>query len=246
VSALGAQTRAEVRMTLRRGESLLLVVGIPVVLLAFFSSVAVETLPGHHRVAFVAPGILSLCVLSTSMVSLGIATGFERGYGVLKRLFVTPLGRGRLLAAKVAAVLVVESLQLIVVGGVALAIGWRPHVSAASVACAVIAVLVGSIAFGATGLALAGRLRPEANLAAANGLYLVLLLMSGMVVPLAKLPTGVADVARLLPSAALTAVLRDGLGAAALPTASQWGVLLAWAAGTTLIAVTTFRFDPPR
>ena len=246
MSALTMQTRAEVRMTLRRGESLLLTIGIPVVLLVFFSGVAVETLPGRHRVDFVAPGVLSLCVLSTSMVSLGIATGFERGYGVLKRLFTTPLGRGRLLAAKVASVVVVEALQIVVVVGVALGLGWRPHVTPASVAAGVAACAVASLAFGGIGLALAGRLRPEANLAAANGLYLVLLLTSGMVVPLTKLPPGVADVARLLPSAALTSILRAALDVGRLGTVSQWSVLAVWALGAAIVAVTTFRFDPPR
>ena len=233
-------------MTLRRGESLLLTVGIPVGLLVFFSTVAVLSVPGVRRVDFVTPGILSLCVLSTSMVSLGIATGFERGYGVLKRLYVTPLGRGRLLTAKVNGVLVVEVLQVAVVCVVAALLAWHPHATPVTVACAVAACVVATVAFGGIGLALAGRLRAEANLAAANGLYLVLLLTSGMVVPLAKLPRGVADVARLLPSAALTSALRGALAHAVVPSASQWAVLAAWAVGAAVIAATTFRFDPPR
>ena len=99
-----AQTRAEVTMTMRRGETLLLTIGIPVVLLVFFSAVHVTATPTTHRVDFVAPGILALCVLSTSLVALSIATGFERSFGVLRRLHVTPLGRRRLVGAKVASV----------------------------------------------------------------------------------------------------------------------------------------------
>ena len=246
MSALAAQSRAEVRMTLRRGESLLLTVGIPVGLLCFFSTVTVVGFGGARRVDFVTPGILSLCVLSTSMVSLGIATGFERGYGVLKRLYVTPLGRSRLLAAKGGGVLVVEVLQVAIVCVVAALLGWHPHVTTVTVACAVAACTVATVAFAGIGLGLAGRLRAEANLAAANGLYLVLLLTSGMVVPLARLPRGVAEVARLLPSAALTAALRGALGHATVPSAAQWTVLCCWAAGAAAVAATTFRFDPPR
>ncbi len=246
MSALLAQSRAEVRMTLRRGESLLLTVGIPVGLLVFFSTVSVVGLAHARRVDFVTPGILSLCVLSTAMVSLGIATGFERGYGVLKRLHVTPLGRGRLLAAKVAGVGVVEVLQVAVVCVVAALLAWHPHATASSVLGAVAAVVVATIAFGGIGLALAGRLRPEANLAAANGLYLVLLLTSGMVVPLATLPRGVADVARLLPAAALTDALRGALARGAVPSAAQFAVLCAWAIGAATVAALTFRFEPPR
>ncbi len=246
MSALLAQSRAEVRMTLRRGESLLLAVGIPVGLLVFFSTVSVVGLAHSRGVDFVTPGILSLCVLSTAMVSLGIATGFERGYGVLKRLHVTPLGRGRLLAAKVAGVGVVEVLQVAVVCVVAALLAWHPHVTASSIVGAVAAVAVATVAFGGIGLALAGRLRPEANLAAANGLYLVLLLTSGMVVPLAKLPAGVADVARLLPAAALTDALRGALARGVVPSTSQFAVLCAWALGAASVAALTFRFDPPR
>src|SRR5580692_7457671 len=109
--ALLAQTRAEVFMTLRRGETLLLTVGIPVVFLLFFSTVHVVSTPTANSVDFFVPGILALAVMSTAMVSLGIATGFERGYGVLKRLGSTPLGRPRLLGAKIATIVGVEIIQ---------------------------------------------------------------------------------------------------------------------------------------
>ncbi|HWD96378.1 MAG TPA: hypothetical protein VG246_08165, partial [Acidimicrobiales bacterium] len=96
MKAFLAQTRAEVAMTIRRGETLLLTIGIPVMLLIFFSLAHVTTSPTAHRVNFIAPGILALCVLSTSLVALSIATGFERSSGVLRRLHVTPLGQRRL------------------------------------------------------------------------------------------------------------------------------------------------------
>ena len=232
-------------MTLRRGESLLLTVGIPVLLLVFFSSVSVVALEGR-RVDFVTPGILSLCVMSTALVALSIATGFERSYGVLKRLFVTPLGRGRLLGAKVVGVLVVIAIQAVVICAVAALLGWHPNTGAATAACAVAATLLAAVAFGAIGLAMAGRLRAEANLAAANGLYLVLLLTGGMVVPFARLPGAVATMAKLLPSGALTVALRDTLQHCAVPTLATWGVLAFWAVAASVLAATTFRFEPPR
>ena len=123
---LQAQTRAELTMTLRRGESLLLTLGIPLLLLVFFSQVKIGTSSSIKPIDQVTPGILALAVMSTSMVSLGIATGFERGYGVLKRLGATPLGRGRLLTAKILSVLAVEVLQSVLIVAVALALGWNP------------------------------------------------------------------------------------------------------------------------
>src|ERR1700737_2437180 len=129
MSAWQAQTRAEVSMTLRRGESVLLTLAIPVGLLVFFSEVDVLPKPAGVKdpVTFLAPGILALAVMSTAMVSLGIATGFERQHGVLKRLGSTPLGRPALLSAKTGAVVVIEAIQVAVLVAVALLLGWQPH-----------------------------------------------------------------------------------------------------------------------
>ena len=128
--ALRAQTAAETMMTLERGETLLVTLGIPVILLVFFTLVPVLPTGTPHRVDFLAPGVLALAVMSTAMVSLGIATAFERSYGVLRRLGATPLGRPVLLAAKIASVLTVELIQVVVLVAVALALGWRPHPAA--------------------------------------------------------------------------------------------------------------------
>src|SRR3974390_174988 len=128
---LVAQTGAEIYMTLRRGETLLLTIGIPVVFLVFFSKVSVVSTPTANPVDFFVPGILALAVMSTAMVSLGIATGFERGYGVLKRLGSTPLGRPRLLGAKIVTIIAVELLQTAVLLPVGVGLGWDPGGGAA-------------------------------------------------------------------------------------------------------------------
>jgi len=239
-----AQVEAETYMTLRRGETLLLTVAIPVAFLVFFStSHVVPTGPGP-AVSFFAPGILALAVMSTSMVSLGIATGFERGYGVLKRLGATPLGRPRLVAAKVTTVFFVEVVQAAVLVPVAYALGWQPGGSAAAGAGAALgAAVLATAAFGGIGLLLAGVLRAEVNLAAANGLYLVLLLLGGMIVPLGKLPGPLADVARVLPAAALSDALHASLGTGAAVPAGAWVALAAWAVGAPALAALTFRWE---
>jgi ABC-2 type transport system permease protein len=244
MSALIAQTRAEVFMTLRRGETLLLTVGIPVVFLLFFSTVHVVSTPRQKAVDFFVPGILALAVMSTAMVSLGIATGFERGYGVFKRLGSTPLGRPRLLGAKIATIVVVEIVQAAVLVGVGFALGWNPGGHSADVAAgAALAVLLATVAFGGIGLFMAGVLKAEVNLAAANGLYLVLLLLGGMVVPISKLPRGVADVAKLLPADALSASLHAALGTGSAVPALSWVVLAVWAVAGPVAAALTFRWE---
>jgi ABC-2 type transport system permease protein len=241
VRPLLAQVRAECWMTLRRGETLLVTLGIPVVFVVFFSEVHVLPTGSEPAVSFVVPGVLALAVMSTAMVSLSSATGFERGYGVLKRLGSTPLGRPSLLGAKLGAVVVVEVLQAVVLVPVSLALGWHPTAGGAGVAVAV--VLLATAGFGGLGLLLAGVLRAEVNLAAANGLWLLLLLVSGMLAPLSKLPGWLAEVAKLLPAAALAQALHDALGLDRSVPGWAWLVLVLWAALAPMAAVMTFKWE---
>ena len=241
-AAVAAQARVELALTLRRGESLLLTLGIPVGLLVFFSLVPVLPVPDgvSEPVDFLAPGILALAVMSTAMVSLAIATGFERQYGVLKRLGATPLGRPALLAAKTVAVLAIEVLQVAVVVAVAVAVGWRPEGSAVLVAAAMVLATVG---FAGLGLLLAGTLRAEVTLAAANGLYLVLLLLGGMVFPLDRLPPALEALARLLPAAALAETLDAALSTPPAVPGAAVAVLAAWAVAAPALAAWRFRWE---
>ena len=110
---VAAQAAQEIRNTMRNGEQLLLVMIIPVLLLAAFSLEPLATVGSGPdtrlaRADFLVPGIIALAILSTAFTSQAIATGFERRYGVLKRLGATPLSRAGLIAAKTTAVLAVE------------------------------------------------------------------------------------------------------------------------------------------
>ena len=232
-----AQTLMELRLTLRRGESLLLTLVIPLGLLAFFGTVSVLDVTLDQLL----PGILALAVMSTSMTGLAIATGFERSYGVLKRLGATPLSRSALLAAKTLSVLAVQALQVVLILALGLLLGWRTSSGLRGAVLVVGLVALGTAAFAGLGLLMAGTLRAEATLAAANGLYLVLLLVSGMVVPLASLPGGLRAVARALPSGALV----EGLEAALTndgPLVRSVTVLLVWAVASLAAAARTFRW----
>jgi len=236
-----AQTVAELGMTLRRGESLLLTLGIPVILLVFFSEVHLLPTGTAEPITFLAPGVLAVAVMGTALVNLSIATGFERGYGVLKRLGTTPLGRPALLAAKIAAVVVVELLQAAVLVPVALGLGWHPSAGGAGAAVAV--VVLASMGFGGLGLVLAGSLRAEVNLAAANGLWLLLLLVSGMLAPLSKLPGWLQGVAKVLPAAALADALHRAVGLGTSIAGWSWVVLVVWAVAAPVVAALTFRWE---
>jgi ABC-2 type transport system permease protein len=238
--AILAQARAELLLTARRGESLLVTMVIPVGILCFFTKVEAVDAGRTPSIDFLVPGVLALAVMSNAMVSLGIATGYERRYGVLKRLRATPLSRGGLLLAKTINVAVVEIVQVVVIAATGLALGWDPS-SRVVVAVAVLAV--GTVAFAGLGMFFAGMLRAEANLALANGLFLVLLFLGGMAYPLGKLPGALEAVAKALPAAALSETVRS----LAEPGRSfAWGealVLVVWAVVAPLAAASTFSWE---
>jgi ABC-2 type transport system permease protein len=235
-----AQAGAEVRAMLRNGEQLLLTLIIPVLLLVGFSVAPLIDIGGGSRVAFLTPGVLALAVMSTAFTGQAIATGFERRYGVLKRLGATPLSRTGLMLAKTIAVIAVEAVQVAVLVLVALALGWRPQGSAAAV---ILLILLGTAAFSGLGLLMAGLLRAEATLAAANLVYLLLLAAGGVVFPLSKFPDSVRPVLELLPISALTGGLRAVLtGGAALPLGAV-AVLAGWAVVSLGLAARTFRWE---
>ncbi len=230
----------EVSATLRNGEQLLLTLVIPLGVLVLLSRGGLVSLGTGPAVDTVAPGVLALAVLSTAFTSQAIATGFERRYGVLKLLGATPLSRADLVAGKTTAVLAVEAVQLVLLVAVAYGLGWRPPLSAWP--GALLLVLLATWAFTACGLLLAGLLRPEATLAVANAVFLVLLVAGGTVVPLDSMPAGLAAVAQWLPSGALGEGLREVFAGGEFPWPAAV-TLAAWGAVATYLATRTFRWE---
>lgn len=238
---IAAQTRSELRLALRRGESVLVTLIIPPVLLLFFGLADLLPVPMDRRADLLVPGILALAIMSTAMVSTGIATAFERYYKVLKRLGASPLPRAGLLIAKITAILGVEAMQVVSIVLVAsLVLGWRP---AGSLFGALGALLLGTAAFGGLGLLMAGVLRAEATLAVANGLYLLFLLLGGMIVPVSHLGPWLAGPAVLLPGTALSDALRLSLAVDPAISPACWLVLLVWAVAMPVLAALTFRWE---
>ncbi|KAB2348860.1 ABC transporter permease [Actinomadura rudentiformis] len=235
-----AQTGYELRTMLRNGEQLLLTMIIPVVLLTLFSATSLLDLGPGRRVDFIAPGILALAVMSTAFTGQAIGTGFERRYGVLKRLGATPLPRTGLIAAKTLTVIAVEALQAVVISAVALALGWQPHGNPLAV---VALILLGTAAFSGFGLLMAGTLRAEATLAAANFVYILLLAVGGVVFPLDEFPSGVRSALELLPISALADGLRQVLQHGAALPGEPLLVLAAWAVAGLALAARFFKWE---
>ncbi|WP_345604768.1 ABC transporter permease [Pseudonocardia adelaidensis] len=231
---LAAQSATELRLALRHGEQVLLTVLVPIVLLVGLTLLTVVPLP-EPRVATVAPGVLALAVMSTAFTGQAIALGFDRRYGVVRRLAATALPRWLLVAGRLAAVLGVVAVQVVVLGAIAAVLGWRPE--PAGVGWAVPLVLLGCAAFAALGMLLGGSLRAEITLAVANLVWFVLLFAGGIVIPVGRLPGPLAAVAAALPSGALAEGLRDTLATGAPPSAGVVLVLLAWTALGSALAI---------
>lgn len=248
-AAVLAQAGMELKLLLRSGESLLVTFGIPLGILVFFSVVDVLPTGEDEPVDFLVPGVLAISVMSTAFVAQAIQTAFERKYGVLKRLGGTPLTRSRFLTAKVVAVLALVVVQTALVLAVArLGLHWSPAAGGAAgpdVTLIVGGMLLGTAAFTALGLLLAGTFRAEATLALTNAVYLLLLLISGLTIDLESLPGPLAAASVFLPSGALGVLLRDGFagdGTGLWPVAAA--VLAAWTVAAVALAVRTFRWEP--
>ncbi|MGI8609183.1 MAG: ABC transporter permease [Candidatus Dormibacteria bacterium] len=237
---VGAQALMETRLLLLNGEQLLLTIVIPTLVLVLFSTVRVLDVGAGRRVNYVLPGVLAIAVMSTAFTGQAIATGFERRYGVLKRLAMTPLPRWGFIAAKTASVVLVEVVQVVLLVVVGLVLGWSPRGSIFDV---LVLLMLGTAAFSGLGLLMAGSLRAEATLAAANLVFLLLLVGGGVVVPLDKFPAPAAQVLGLLPSGALASGLRDVVQHGGSLPLGAVAVLLAWSVGAIAAAGATFKWE---
>jgi ABC-2 type transport system permease protein len=238
--AILAQTRAELTMALRRGESLLVTIIIPTVLL--FLAMWLHIAPGTQsaQIAFLLPGILTAAIMSTSLVSLGIATAYDRYYGSLKRLGSTPLPRWGLIAAKIVTVLAIEAAQTVLLVLIAtIFFGWRPT---GSLPLALLVMLIGTAAFVGLGMLMAGTLRAEATLAGANGLFILFLAIGGVVLPVNHLPVVIQQIAQILPAAALSDALRSAMSSAGINGGSLL-LLAVWAVALLVAAALTFKWE---
>jgi len=234
----------EFRLVLRRGEGLLVSFVIPVGVLVVFSGFDTSggTAAGKP-VDRLLPGSIALAIIAASLVSLAISTGFERQYGVIKRLGGSPAGASVVVAAKTMSVVLVEAVQLLVLVGIAVFLLGYVAAPNASVPLVIAALIAGTVAFAGLGLLMAGTLRAEATLALANLLFLLSLVLGGIILPLDRLPSAVASVAEVLPPAALSRTLSIGLGASAGDATEPLAILVGWAVVLAVLAARKFRWD---
>ena len=242
-SMVMTHARMETRLLLRNGEQVVIALVIPLLLLVGGAeSGGVLDLGSGRRIDILTPGVMALALLSTGFTSLAIATGFERENGVLKRLGASPLPRSGLLLGKVVSLLGVVALQLVTISVVALSLGWHPHGGLLAAVESLILIVLGLAAFASLGLLIAGTLRAEATLAAANLIYVILLVGGAVVLPLSSYPAAMRDVVTLLPTGALAEGLRQAMSGGGLGIAHVL-VLALWAGVAGTLTARTFRWE---
>jgi ABC-2 type transport system permease protein len=239
---LKQQVKMEVTLTARRGEAVVLAMGVPLLVLLGAGLTHATNIPGGDgaggRLGFVVPGVLALTVMSTAFTGQAITTGYERSYGVLKRLGASPLTRPGLLFAKTAAVLGLIVVQLVVLALVGVAVGWRPHL--ADLLPAVGVTVLATAAYTGLALLLASVLRPETTTAAATFVYVLMLAAGGIMFAAPDLGTAGWF---LLPLAAHAEALRDALTRDTEIPLSIWLSLTLWAVVFLTAAAKKFRWE---
>lgn len=234
-----AHARVETALTLRNGEQILLTLLIPLALLVGLSVLDILPTPANPAVSttgWVTPRILALAVMSSAFTGQAIALGFDRRYGVLKRLAATALPRWLLVVGRVVAALVVVALQTVVLVAAAFGLGWSPD--PLGLALALVPLVLGTLSFGALGVLLGGALRADIVLALANVVWFVLLLAGGILLAPSTLPGVAGEIVRLLPSGALAEAMR----AALIDGVLAWqplAVLAVWGAAAAALATRT-------
>ncbi len=230
----------ETTVMLRNGEQLVLAIILPLLALIGLSVTPLLDGFGDTRINVATPGVLALCAMSTAFTGQGIATGFDRRYGVLRFLSTTPLGKAGLIYGKAIAVVCVLAIQVIIISTVAAFMGWRPDPG--GIPAAILLILLGAAAFTALGLLVAGTFRPEATLAVTNLLWILLAAAGGILIPASELPQGVQPYVEILPSSALGEGLRGALGNGSLDILPMI-TLVVWAAAASIAAIKWFKWS---
>ena len=235
------KTTTELQIARRDGEQLLLTLGLPLLFLVFFSQVDVLPTSSAEPIDFIGPGILTLALLSVAFVRPAISLGFDRSFGAIKRFATTPLRVSEFLVAKLIATLAVFVVQVALIVGVGMMLSWRPAVTTTTA----VALLVGLATFSSLAIALSSVIDGLTSLAVANTIYVVLLMLSGLVFDLEKLPSAIAAFARLLPTTALVEIVRHQLSPEAFlsPGNRPWVVLTLWLVASAIGAWRLFRWE---
>lgn len=195
---------------------------------------------GLSALQYYVPTIAAVSVLGSCYSQLAIVLATRRQNGMLKRVRATPLPAWAYFLGLLAHCLVVSVVDIALIVGVGRLFGVPLPTQWAAIGAALV---LGAASFCALGVAVASVIRnPEAAPAVVQLVLFPLVFISGTYMPI---HSGVLNrVSGWLPVRPFNEAL---LGSFAQHSGIDWkhlGVLLAWGAAGTLIAVRRFRWDP--
>ncbi|WP_085550034.1 ABC transporter permease [Corynebacterium pollutisoli] len=232
---IAAQGRTETILFLRHGEQQLLSVIIPLVALVLTATMPMFS--EQTSLAQLLPMVLAIATSSSGFTGQAIAVAFDRRYGALKRTGASGVPASTIIFGKVIAVAAMSALQILLLGSVALFLGWRA--SPGGVVLGLVILLLGITTFTALGMLMGGTLSSEMVLALANLIWFVLVGALGWVVFSHGLDA--AGWYTAIPTVALAAGLTDAF-AGVVPWL-EIAVMAAWAVVASVLAVRWFRFE---
>lgn len=239
---IAAHAKLEARALITNGEQLMVSLMLPAMVLLGLRFIPVSpALFGGHSPAMsdAVAATAVTAIIATSLTSQAISTGFDRRNGVLRWIATTPLGRGGYMLGKLGALSLVHVLQILVLGALALALGWRPGIG--ETLWSIPVWILATCAFGSLGLLIAGTLRTEAVLALSNIIFILFVAVGGVAIPAESFPAPLSSIVALLPSAAASHALSDALSGHA-PGLASLALLAIWAVVLGSLTVRFFRW----
>ena len=194
-----------------------------------------------NYVQFIAPGIISMTVLFSSMFS-GIALLWDRQFGFLKETLVAPVPRLHIMLGRTSGAATTAMLQGVLVALVCVAAGFRPaNLRQLPLAAGFLALI--SLVFAGLGTTIGSSLKDMQGFQMVmNFLVLPIFFLSGALFPLQNLPTVLGILTRIDPLSYGVDGLRSTLIAQ-----SHFGVLtdvlVLWVLAVIVVGLGAWRFS---
>jgi ABC-2 type transport system permease protein len=239
------QLRYDLRSFSRNRQAAFSTLLLPILLLVILVNVGDRT---AHGAELYVPGLIAFATMSASFISLVVDLVAQREAGVLKRRLASPVPPWVLIAARMLAAVIASiaaAFVLLAVAGNA----YNVPVPASALPGVIVTTVLGAGALSALAYALASAIRSVASAQPVVALVVLpVLVISGVLVPTADLPHGLAVAARVLPLEHLAHGLRSAFDSGAPLGVSPVDalVLAAWSAAGALIAATRFNWLPTR
>jgi ABC-2 type transport system permease protein len=239
------QLRSEQLLFWRSREAALFIFLFPLLLFVLLGSVYTGKIYGVPAPQALLSGLIGYGCANTAFAGLAITLVLRREQAILKRLRATPLPASTYVTAVLVSTLLVFALQTVALFCLGRILYGTPFPTA--IGSLILAVIVGSTAFAALGVATASLIRSgEGSSAVVNFILLPMAFLTGAFGPTRHYPSFLRAIGDVLPLKyfvdLVNAIFLRGHAIWTKPLALV--VLAAWGLGGLLVAVFKFRWEP--